>query len=162
MGKIGQIARRIIAAAGESGDMDEYNKLRRERDETISQNRSRRMRSQPRLPVPPKPEPPMGYEIYVDGEWEGFSPQDDEDMAIAEGERHADGGKVTVKRRPRKAKRVSARVRVPSWARKLSVPEKHQLQIALDTVENPAKALLGGPSVEEAKEIIERFKLKSK
>jgi transposase-like protein len=38
--------------------------------------------------------------------------------------------------------------------RDLSVPDKHKLRIALDTVKNPNKALLGGPSVEEAQETI--------
>ena len=80
---------------------DDYNKLRRDRDEIISRNRSRRMKGRPSLPVPPKPEPPMGYEIYIDSEWAGFFPRDDKDEAIAEGRDHADGGKVTVKRRPR-------------------------------------------------------------
>ena len=41
--------------------------------------------------------------------------------------------------------------------RELSVPEKHQLRIARDTVKNPDKALLGGPSVEEAKKIIAKL-----
>ncbi len=40
-----------------------------------------------------------------------------------------------------------------------SVPDKHQLKILIDTIKNPSKALLGGPSVEEAKEILKsKFK----
>ena len=39
----------------------------------------------------------------------------------------------------------------------LSVPERHMIKIALDTVRNPMKALLGGPSVEEAQEILNRY-----
>ena len=39
----------------------------------------------------------------------------------------------------------------------LSVPERHQLRIALETIKNPAKALLGPPNVEEAKEIVYRL-----
>ena len=53
---------------------------------------------------------------------------------------------------------VRAAVRLPAWAKGLSVPEKHQLRIALDTVENPSKALLGGPSAEEAEEIVMMLK----
>ena len=41
--------------------------------------------------------------------------------------------------------------------RSLSVFEKHQLRIALETIKNPSKALLGPPSVEEAKEIVYRL-----
>jgi hypothetical protein len=36
-------------------------------------------------------------------------------------------------------------------------PEWHKLRIARDTVKNPAKALLGGPSVEEAKEHLKEY-----
>ena len=97
MVSIGRMAMRIIAAA----TMDDYSKLRRDRDEIISLNRSRRMKGKPPLPVPPKPEQPMGFDIYIGGEWEGFFPQDDRGEAIAEGQEHANGGKVTVKRRPR-------------------------------------------------------------
>ncbi len=41
----------------------------------------------------------------------------------------------------------------------LSVPEKHQLQVARQTLKlNPAMvAVMGGPSVEEAKAIIKRL-----
>lgn len=39
---------------------------------------------------------------------------------------------------------------------KLSVPDKHQKKIAIDTVKNPMKALLGGPSAEEAEEILRK------
>jgi len=52
-------------------------------------------------------------------------------------------------------------IRLPAWAKGLSVPDKHQLRIALDTIENPLKALLGGPSVEEAKEIVTMLKNRS-
>lgn len=97
MNNIGKIAGRIIGAA----TMDDYSKLRRDRDEIISRNRSRRMKGQPPLSVPPKPEQPMGFDIYIDGDWEGFFPKDDKGEAIAEGQEHANGGKVTVKRRPR-------------------------------------------------------------
>ena len=40
---------------------------------------------------------------------------------------------------------------------RLSVAESHQLKIALDTVRNPNKALLGGPSLSEAKAIIAKL-----
>lgn len=40
---------------------------------------------------------------------------------------------------------------------KLSTPEKHMIRIALDTVRHPDKALLGGPSVEEAEAILRRY-----
>ena len=84
--------------------MGDYRKLCQIRNETISLNRSRRMKKgQSPLPVPPKPEPPMGFEIWIDGEWEGFFPHDDRDGAVAEGRDRADGGKVTVKRRPRQS-----------------------------------------------------------
>jgi hypothetical protein len=36
------------------------------------------------------------------------------------------------------------------------VPTRHMLKIAYDTVKHPAKALLGGPSLEEAQEILRR------
>lgn len=39
----------------------------------------------------------------------------------------------------------------------LTIPEKHQLRIAKDTIKNPAKALLGGPNVREAHEIVARL-----
>lgn len=35
-----------------------------------------------------------------------------------------------------------------------NVPDKHQKKIAIDTIKNPDKALLGGPSVKEAEEIL--------
>jgi len=37
-----------------------------------------------------------------------------------------------------------------------STPDKHQLKIAIDTVKNPSKSLLGGPSVEEAKDMLKK------
>lgn len=37
-----------------------------------------------------------------------------------------------------------------------SVPDKHQLRILKDTVRNPAKSLLGGPSAREAEETLRR------
>jgi hypothetical protein len=40
---------------------------------------------------------------------------------------------------------------------RLNPAQWHQLKVALDTVRNPDKALLGGPSVKEAKEIIARL-----
>lgn len=40
---------------------------------------------------------------------------------------------------------------------RLTVPDQHQLRIAQDTIKNPAKALLGGPSVEEARGIVKRL-----
>jgi hypothetical protein len=40
---------------------------------------------------------------------------------------------------------------------RLSVAESHQLKIALDTVRNLNKALLGGPSLSEAKAIISKL-----
>jgi len=56
---------------------------------------------------------------------------------------------------------ITSAVRLPSWAKGLSVPDKHQLRIALDTIENPSKALLGGPSVDEAKEIVAMLRERS-
>lgn len=44
---------------------------------------------------------------------------------------------------------------------RLTVPEQHQLRIAKDTLRNPAKALLGPPSVEQAAEIVERLTRKA-
>ena len=42
-----------------------------------------------------------------------------------------------------------------SEAKKLSVPDKHQLKILKDTVKNPMKGkFLGGPSAEEAEKIL--------
>ena len=43
--------------------------------------------------------------------------------------------------------------------RELSVPEKHQLKIARDTMKMPYAmiAVMGGPNREEAREIIERL-----
>lgn len=43
--------------------------------------------------------------------------------------------------------------------RELSVPEKHQLKIARDTLRMPdaIAAVVGGPSKEEAREIIKRL-----
>lgn len=41
--------------------------------------------------------------------------------------------------------------------RTLTIPEQHQLRIARETVKHPMKALLGPPSVEEAKEIIAKL-----
>lgn len=40
---------------------------------------------------------------------------------------------------------------------KLSTAQSHQLKIALDTVRNPSKALLGGPSLAEAREIVRKL-----
>lgn len=40
---------------------------------------------------------------------------------------------------------------------KLSPAQCHQLKIALATVRNPDKALLGGPSLEEAKAIVAKL-----
>ena len=37
-----------------------------------------------------------------------------------------------------------------------NVPDKHQKKIALDTIKNPDKALLGGMSVKEAEEILKK------
>ena len=39
-------------------------------------------------------------------------------------------------------------------ARSLTVPDRHQLRILKDTVKNPMKGLLGGPSAEEAEKIL--------
>jgi hypothetical protein len=36
----------------------------------------------------------------------------------------------------------------------VSVPDKHQLKILKDTLKNPMKGLLGGPSAEEAEKIL--------
>jgi hypothetical protein len=43
--------------------------------------------------------------------------------------------------------------------RELTVPEKHQLKVARDTLKMPATMLgvMGGPSKEEARAIIERL-----
>jgi len=50
----------------------EYQKLVQERNQIISQNRSRQMKGEARLPVPPKPEPPMVPVAYAaDGTYEG-------------------------------------------------------------------------------------------
>ena len=38
----------------------------------------------------------------------------------------------------------------------MSVPEKHEKKILRDTVANPNKALLGGPSYEEAKRVLRK------
>ena len=40
--------------------------------------------------------------------------------------------------------------------------KKRMIAIAKDTVKNPAKALLGGPSLSEAKKIIKKFGVKKK
>lgn len=37
-----------------------------------------------------------------------------------------------------------------------NVSDKHQKKIAIDTIKNPDKALLGGPSVKEAEEILRK------
>ena len=39
-----------------------------------------------------------------------------------------------------------------------AVAKKHQLRIAKETIKNPHLALLGGMSLEQAQEIIRRFK----
>ena len=40
----------------------------------------------------------------------------------------------------------------------MTVAEKHQLKILKDTVRNPAKALMGGPTEREAEQMLkERF-----
>lgn len=50
----------------------EYQKLVQERNQIISQNRSRQMKGEQRLPVPPKPEVPMVPVAYAaDGTYEG-------------------------------------------------------------------------------------------
>jgi rRNA maturation endonuclease Nob1 len=50
----------------------EYQKLVQERNQIISQNRSRQMKGQPPSPVPPKPQPPMVPVAYAaDGTYEG-------------------------------------------------------------------------------------------
>ena len=40
--------------------------------------------------------------------------------------------------------------------------KKRMIAIAKDTVKNPAKALLGGPSLSEAKKILKKFVVKKK
>lgn len=36
----------------------------------------------------------------------------------------------------------------------MNTPDQHQLKIVMDTVKHPMKALLGGPSVEQSKQIL--------
>lgn len=52
------------------------------------------------LNPPEPPGPPMGYVILFDGDYAGFHSEDDEDAAMARGEAHANGRKVTVERSP--------------------------------------------------------------
>ncbi len=55
-----------------AGAFEDYKKKRMERDQIISQNRSRQMKGEPRLPVPPKPEVPKVPVAYAaDGTYEG-------------------------------------------------------------------------------------------
>ncbi len=59
-------------ASKTAGVVEDYKKLRMERDQIISQNRSRRMKGQPPVPVPPKPEVPKVPVAYAaDGTYEG-------------------------------------------------------------------------------------------
>ncbi|TET21430.1 MAG: hypothetical protein E3J71_09485 [Candidatus Stahlbacteria bacterium] len=87
------------------GSIKEYQQLCKERQEIISENRSRRMRkpSLPPLEVPPVPIPPMGYEIYRDGEYEYFDREDDLDAVIEHAEEwFGHIGKITARRVPLK------------------------------------------------------------
>lgn len=58
----------------------EYDKLMAERRDIIGQNAGRRMMRNPlpQLPVPPKPEPPMGWELTEDGDYFGFTKDEQE------------------------------------------------------------------------------------
>lgn len=83
--------------------LKEYQQLRRKRQEIISENRSRRMRkpSLPPLEVPLKPIPPMGYEVYRNGEYEYFDREDNLDAVIERAkEWFGHVGKITVRRVP--------------------------------------------------------------
>jgi hypothetical protein len=47
---------------------------------------------------------------------------------------------------------------LPLLREAVSVPDRHQLKILKDTVKNPTKGLLGGPSAKEAEKILrEKF-----
>jgi hypothetical protein len=57
-----------------------------------------------------------------------------------------------------KSRTIGAKDVQPRKKRQLSVPEQHQLKIARDTIKNPMKGkFLGGPSLEEAQEIVARL-----
>src|SRR5271157_20178 len=68
----GQTAPVRVIGEKVAGSLAEYKKLRQERDQIISQNRSRRMKGLPALPVPAKPETPKVPVAYAaDGTYEG-------------------------------------------------------------------------------------------
>lgn len=85
------------------GRSKEYQQLCKERRKIISENRSRRMRKPPlpSLEVPAKPIPPMGYEVYRNGEYEYFDQEDNLDAVIERAEEwFGHVGKITVRRVP--------------------------------------------------------------
>jgi hypothetical protein len=52
-------------------------------------------------------------------------------------------------------RRVASRRRVVErFLQAVSVADRHQLKILRDTVKNPLKGMLGGPSAEEAEQIL--------
>jgi len=87
--------------------MKSYQTLCTERNNIISENRARRMRpndNRPSLPIPSKPQKPMGYQIFINGTFEGFHPIDNKNDAIQAGIIYAKEsqpgpiGNITVKR----------------------------------------------------------------
>lgn len=57
----------------------EYNRLIIERQQVIRENAGRRLMGMAPLPVPPKPSPPMGWELTdEEGIYAGFTAKDDE------------------------------------------------------------------------------------
>ena len=69
-----------------------------DRSEVIRINRSRRMRGLSPIPVPPKPEKKFGYEVIVDGTFEGFEPCDDKRLVIERVEQIFKGKRITLRR----------------------------------------------------------------
>lgn len=82
--------------------MKRYTAAATARCEIISSNRSRLLRGLSTQRVPAKPARPMGFEVYVDGDWIGFHDEDDREAALHAGREFAtDGERVTVRRKPR-------------------------------------------------------------
>ncbi len=63
--------------------------------------------------------------------------------------------KTKTKNLPEKVKQESITKRLPERG----TPDWHKLQIAKDTVKNPAKAFLGGQTLKQAKEILKQYGL---
>lgn len=82
----------------------EWSRLSYERQQVISENRSRRIRGLAPLPVPPRVKQPMGFEVTEKetGDYVGFIATEDLEAALDELRQHEiDPETVRLERKPR-------------------------------------------------------------